>query len=483
LETQVQARLRAEEFKVAIDFFLAARGKHDAAEWSEAIDRRVNELRDRAAQLFASLKDSAVAAQKRRAAPDVQQIRDRILKWGLAEYSSDLQASLAGVAPDPEPVRGPVESALVGSWPLDEGSGTAAADVSGKAGKATLKGATWTTGRAGPAVLLDGSGAHVELPNSPEIDNLQEESYTIAVWFRPDSVPTDPKEPGFGGLAAVLLKPPFREGIVYTHAGKFILIHYLAGAKWTSTGTWSDTFAPGAWYHVAAVVDRPAGMLSIYVNGQVRGKEQIEKGAAAEQYHQEKWTAGKVKHHVDPGYCTKGALCDLRLDQRALDAKEVEALVSSKARSAGDGRAWKRIVDGQSLDGLNGKGFGGWKTESGAVVKDLQVDLAAQTREIIGDGEVRVCFEVKNCTILWFCLRQNGQDGYRVALGAQELQTLAAGPHELVFVAKGDAVTATFDGKPRAVDDSRKSQKGRLHFNASLGADFRISSIDIRPLH
>jgi hypothetical protein len=330
LEAQTAPRLKAEEFKAAIDIFKSARARYDAPDWTEPIDRRTREIYETAARLLPTLKDNAAHSLQRQATSEVQPVRERVVRWGFPEFATDFESSLTAVVPAAGATRPDADASIVGSWPLDEGKGTTAADVSGRAGKATLKGATWTAGRAGSAVHLDGTGTYLELSNSPALDKLQEDSYTLSAWFRPEGLPSNSKD-DFGGVYAILMKGSWREGLMYTHGGNFMMVHWLAGPKWTSVGSWTESFAPEVWYHVTGVVDRSAGKEFIYVNGQVKGTENIPKGATAVAFGEEKWWVGKTKNGEAPVYFARASVSDVRLFSRALDAAEVAALFESKA--------------------------------------------------------------------------------------------------------------------------------------------------------
>jgi len=329
LETLAAGRLKSEEFKAASDVFKSARGRYDSPDWTETIDRRVREIYETAARLLPTLKGNAADVLQRRATSEIQPLRERVLRWGFPEFGADLEASIAASVPPAAPPHPDAEASIVGSWRLDEGKGTSAADVSGRAGKALLKGASWTAGRAGSAIRCDGTGTYLELPNSPTLDKLQEDSYTLAAWFKPEGLPTNSKD-DFGGVYAILMKGGWREGLMYTHGGNFLLVHWLSGSKWTSAGTWTESFAPDVWYHVTGVVDRDAGKESVYVNGQVKGTETIPKGAGGMDCGMEKWWVGKTKLGDVPAYFAKGSVCDIRFCNRALDAAEVAALFESK---------------------------------------------------------------------------------------------------------------------------------------------------------
>jgi hypothetical protein len=77
----------------------------------------------------------------------------------------------------------------VGTWSLDEGSGTVALDTSGFANDGTFSGLpTWISGLFGGALAFDGSGARVLVPDAPALD--LGETLTIAAWLRPNQTAT-----------------------------------------------------------------------------------------------------------------------------------------------------------------------------------------------------------------------------------------------------------------------------------------------------
>src|SRR5262249_41161519 len=150
----------------------------------------------------------------------------------------EFRRAVEAAAPPAAPASG---AGLVARWPLSEGKGTTTVEASGVL-KATLMGsAAWTAGVSGSAIRLAGKGGFVALPNSPALDGIQGKSYTISIWYKPEAIPKDPNEKSWGGAEALVMKPPFREGIVYVAGGHFILVHWLSGPKWTSTGAWSET--------------------------------------------------------------------------------------------------------------------------------------------------------------------------------------------------------------------------------------------------
>jgi hypothetical protein len=143
-----------------------------------------------------------------------------------------------------------------------------------------------------------------------------------------------------------------------------------------------------------------------------------------------------------------------------------------------ENRPWRSLI-AKGLDSLRGRGHGGWRVENGALIKTDRDD-AAQVNEEIGDGEIRVRFEIVNAYRVRFTLRQGGPgDGFDAV---QDVEKMTAGPHEAVFLCKGDTITGTFDGRPFPVVPG-KARSGLLQFNTAPPTSvLRILSLEIRPL-
>ena len=72
----------------------------------------------------------------------------------------------------------------VAHWQFDEGSGTAGADTSGNGHQGALQnGATWTAGRSGTVLSLDGENDYFLAPDSA---SLRGNDFTLSLWFRAD---------------------------------------------------------------------------------------------------------------------------------------------------------------------------------------------------------------------------------------------------------------------------------------------------------
>ncbi|HLY11037.1 MAG TPA: hypothetical protein VKW04_17175, partial [Planctomycetota bacterium] len=172
------------------------------------------------------------------------------------------------------------------------------------------------------------------------------------------------------------------------------------------------------------------------------------------------------------------------------DAELKEEAGRAKAALAGQGlsvdspgeKAWKPLFDGKTKESVLRGDAPGWKMDGAVIVNVPEVNDAAQTKETFTDGAVRVRFEVQDVTQIWFNLRQGGAAGVGYSLNLEDnLKALEGKPHELIYSAKGDQVTATLDGKPLSVRMEGAAASGVLQFNAK-GKRFAVLSLDFRPL-
>ena len=175
---------------------------------------------------------------------------------------------------------------LVGYWKLNEVSGMTAADSSGQGYNGTVTGTVnWTAAKTGNGFQFDYNNGndYIFLPNNATLDNVQEGNYTLAAWFKPLSTP-----PGTGSANnadyAILLKAGWHCGLSYSHAQQFEFGHYLTGNVWRGTGTWSNTYPPGTFHHVVAVVNRTAGTISLYLDNVLKGTDSFTANTAPRDY-------------------------------------------------------------------------------------------------------------------------------------------------------------------------------------------------------
>jgi hypothetical protein len=221
---------------------------------------------------------------------------------------------------------------LVGYWKLNEASGTVASDSSGLGHSGTVTGTVnWVAAKASNGFQFDYTNGYdyITLPNTTTLDNVQEGDYTLAAWFKPLSTP-----PGTGSANnanyAILLKAGFHCGLSYSHNQQFEFGHYLTGNVWHGTGTWSNSYPPGSWHHVVAVVNRTAGTITLYLDNVVKGTDSFTPNTAAREFGAQPWNIGIA----DPNYSTwgwaaHGIADDVRIYSRALCPAEVQDVYQS----------------------------------------------------------------------------------------------------------------------------------------------------------
>lgn len=178
-------------------------------------------------------------------------------------------------------------------------------------------------------------------------------------------------------------------------------------------------------------------------------------------------------------FSTRGAPpSDAELKEEAAKAKSTLGDQGLSLETPGE-KSWKPLFDGKTKESVIRGNAPGWKVENGQLLRIPEINDAAQTRENFTDGEVRIRFETQELQKMWFILRQNG-GGYGVHFEG-DLKALDGKPHDLIFKAKGESVTATLDGQsvPVAVEGVRTS--GCLQFNA-YAKRFAVISLDFRPL-
>jgi len=214
------------------------------------------------------------------------------------------------------------DPSLIGHWKLDE-AGATATDSSGRDnGGVLVNEPSRVPGKFGGAVALDGKERYVSIPNSEGLDRLQEGTFTLACWFKPNSKPGDPNDAAY----AVFAKSAAHEGLTYNADQKFTMDHVLSNGQTVSAVT-STPFAPGNYYHIAGVVSRSEGSVRIYVNGKQEGSASFTPGGAAKDFKNETWKIGIAA----PGagaqrLAADGIVDDVRVYGRALMAGDLKTI-------------------------------------------------------------------------------------------------------------------------------------------------------------
>lgn len=204
---------------------------------------------------------------------------------------------------------------LVAWWPLDEETGTSAADLSGRGHTGTVRGkADWrpAEGRSGGALAFDGSTTCVVVASRRDLNITG--AVTLAAWCRPANLDTNRRilQKGKGDNQ-------YRITVDQVHPGsdvrKFRFDLKNAGPL--------DVPLPTArpWVHVAATYDRAT--MKVFFNGVLAGERAA---TAAIATTNDPLVIGTKFDGAPPGDYFLGLLDEVQVYDRALTPEDVKAL-------------------------------------------------------------------------------------------------------------------------------------------------------------
>jgi hypothetical protein len=222
-----------------------------------------------------------------------------------------------------------VEAGMLAYWKFDEFDGTAVPDSAAGKHKLTVHGKPeWVAGISGRAISLNNKTDYCSAANAAELQSLQQGDYSLAAWVKPDIKPSGSIAYGQSGI---VMKTGAHEGLSYDPGARFQMIHWLRDNNVAAKS--ARTFAPGAFCHVVGVVSKKEGVVKIYVNGVLEGKENFEAGSHGRDYREETWKIG-TGSPLAPQYTwpLKGTIDEVRLYKRALNDVEAHALFTLKPK-------------------------------------------------------------------------------------------------------------------------------------------------------
>jgi hypothetical protein len=155
-------------------------------------------------------------------------------------------------------VAGSASADLVAHWPLDEGSGTTAIDLSGNGHDGTIGGtANWVAGQTGLALDFDGSSTYIDMD-----DQVVVGTWSLAMWLKPRDIPYTVQD-----FYAVMHTDAWAAGAMHLHlrnATSLLNADFNTGPDVTSTTVLQEN----EWYHaVVTVTDEGGGASQLYLNG------------------------------------------------------------------------------------------------------------------------------------------------------------------------------------------------------------------------
>ncbi|GHH91757.1 glycoside hydrolase family 127 protein [Streptomyces capillispiralis] len=213
------------------------------------------------------------------------------------------------VPPRPAPARD------VARYPLDEGSGTSAADRTGTFAAASLAGgAAWSTDGGVTAVTLDGRDGHIALPAGlpSGLDEL-----TVSVRVRVDALVPSARVFDLG-----YHKDTYLFLAATTGAGRARAALKISGMEREDVIDATGPLPTGRWVHVALTLGGGTGVL--YLDGTEAGRNTAMVASPLLLGRTSRNFLGRSQNSTHP--CLRGAFRDFRLRNRALTADEVRQL-------------------------------------------------------------------------------------------------------------------------------------------------------------
>ena len=200
----------------------------------------------------------------------------------------------------------------------NEGAGTTAGDSSGNGHAGTLAGGiTWTTGRSGSALSLNGSTGHVSLPANLVTDLTD---LTVCAWVYWNASRAWERIFDFGsGTGRYMLLTP------RASSGKLRFAITLDGGRGESIVEGSAALPTAQWVHVAVTL---AGQTAtLYVNGTAVGSNSAEYFPPWQLGGTTQNWIGRSQYAGDPYF--NGKVEEFRIYRGALSAAEIATLVST----------------------------------------------------------------------------------------------------------------------------------------------------------
>jgi len=232
----------------------------------------------------------------------------------------------------------------VAYWNLDEAGspnvdsigGVNASWTGGVARSTVLPGTTFSYGNT---ASLDFSTAaapdYSTIAAGSSLDSLQVNSYSIACWFRPNTLPT--------GTArfALVIKKGDNEGISLRPENVFEFEHWSSDfAHLVNPGTWSQApITAGTWYHVVGAWDGTANTAYIFLNG-VQADTRVLSGGSGGANLTTPWTFGiadPAAANAADRWQADGNLDDVRFYNYAFNANQASVLAAGVPAPTGLG--------------------------------------------------------------------------------------------------------------------------------------------------
>jgi len=203
------------------------------------------------------------------------------------------------------------ESATIGLWLFDEGSGDVAKDSSSMGNDGKITNPKWVNGKFGSALQVDSTNSCVDMPYITAYDVVKE--FTLECWINPDNVTP-------GGQAIIVGRGQWGADAsgdyqLRINSNSTVRISCF-GSAWTTVD--GSALKTGTWYHIAGV--KRGDKLEIYVDGKLSASADMKGTPATNKngFHIAQWGKG-----TDPGAGYHGLIDEVRLSDVALDSAKL----------------------------------------------------------------------------------------------------------------------------------------------------------------
>lgn len=206
---------------------------------------------------------------------------------------------------------------LVGYWPMDEGTGTVAQDLSGNGNNGTLvNGPAWGPGKVGSgALIFNNSNTYIQLATFAP---LAINSKTISLWANPTGVQS---------YNMILSDGNGNYYVTFSGTGDMFASYINGSSVQISNVIASGVVSAGTWGYYTFVYNVSGANVTIqaYKNGQLVGTQSRVDGYAA--ISGSTFYIGALQPAAN---FFNGSLDDVRVYNRALSAAEVQALYNAE---------------------------------------------------------------------------------------------------------------------------------------------------------
>ena len=217
----------------------------------------------------------------------------------------------------------PTNLGLIGYWPMDEGAGSVTKDISGNKNNGTLiSSPTWTNGKLGKTVTLDGSTHRIDLPDNGAYD-FTNQDFSLSAWI---NLAAYYSASTICKASPIIANDDWGWALKVSQSGIAGFSYYYNSSN--NAGVNSISTVPlNKWTHVTAVFSKTTNTILIYFNGNFENQQSLSNTniyySGTDSPH-----IGAVTGCGGQDNLFQGAIDEVRIHNRALSAAEVQQLYS-----------------------------------------------------------------------------------------------------------------------------------------------------------